>query len=398
VTDPSRSLVRCVGDVETFLAEAWTRRPHLDRADGDDYGDLLSLDAVDHILTTMALRDPAFRLVERGSVIARSRYTRSGTVGGRRINDLIDVGRVMDLFADGATIVLQGLHRYWPPVTDLCRDLEEVLTHPVQANAYVTPPVASGLRVHHDTHDVFALQTHGEKHWVCYEPVLERPLSGQGWSSDEHEVGEPVLDTMLRPGDSLYLPRGTPHAARTTNAPSIHLTIGIRQITWHDVLDMAVERAIEEVSFRESLPAGFAHDPTGLEQTVATRLKEMSDWIASVDPAELAAAAADRFRRSRQPHLRGQLEEVLGLDTISHDTTVRARPHRTAHLSRDDDRVVIELGDREVRLPAPFEPVLRRLLAGDPVRVGDLHELDEDSRPVLVRRLVREGLLTVVRD
>ena len=108
----------------------------------------------------MALRAPAFRLVSKGATLPQSSYTRTARIGSRTISDLIDVGRVYDHFAGGATIVLQGLHPYWTPVAQLCRALEDRLTHPIQANAYVTPPVGQGLRVHAYAHDVFALQTH----------------------------------------------------------------------------------------------------------------------------------------------------------------------------------------------------------------------------------------------
>jgi bifunctional lysine-specific demethylase and histidyl-hydroxylase NO66 len=71
--------------------------------------------------------------VLHATTLPLSAYTRKARVGSRDIDDLIDVGRVHSLFAEGATIVLQGLHRYWSPVTDLCRGLELCLSHPAQA-------------------------------------------------------------------------------------------------------------------------------------------------------------------------------------------------------------------------------------------------------------------------
>jgi bifunctional lysine-specific demethylase and histidyl-hydroxylase NO66 len=71
----------------------------------------------------------------------------------------------------------------------------------VQANAYLTPPVAQGLNLHGDPHDVFAVQTHGVKRWVVEPP------------------DEPRWELELRPGDVLYLPAGTRHAAQTIDRP-----------------------------------------------------------------------------------------------------------------------------------------------------------------------------------
>ncbi|MGO7984355.1 JmjC domain-containing protein, partial [Rhizobium johnstonii] len=75
-------------------------------------------------------------------------------------------------FAAGATIVLQGLHRLWPPLIDFTRLLIDDLGHPAQVNAYVTPASSQGFDPHYDTHDVFVLQVSGEKHWRVDEPVL----------------------------------------------------------------------------------------------------------------------------------------------------------------------------------------------------------------------------------
>ena len=91
---------------------------------------------------------------------------------------MADVARVAEAFEDGATLVVQALHHWWPPLGAFCRSLESSLGHPTQANAYYTPRSAQGLPVHHDTHDVFCLQISGEKRWLVYEPVLEAAAQG----------------------------------------------------------------------------------------------------------------------------------------------------------------------------------------------------------------------------
>jgi hypothetical protein len=61
--------------------------------------------------------------------------------------------------------------------------------------------------------------------------------------------------------------------------------------------------------------------------------------------------------------------------------------------------VALVLADRTLRLPAEVEPVLRALVGSTTVRGADLGDdvLDLAGRRVLLRRLVREGLLEVVR-
>ncbi len=340
-------------------------------------------------MSSMALRTPAFRLVKGGVTLDPSVSTRRARIGSRTVTDLIDVGRVWDNFADGATIVLQGLHRYWPPVAELCRELEEDLSHPVQANAYITPPVAQGLRVHADRHDVFALQTHGVKQWVVYD---DDPRSGPDGSEQT-----PSLDARLRTGDCLYIPQRVRHAARTVDLASIHLTLGVRSVTWADVLVPVWKRAVEDPWLREPLPAGFARDPEALAQETGRRLKQVSERLATADAGEVVARAAREVPAARTPDLGGQLHQLLVAGDIDDRTIVRRRPHAACAISRHGDMVHAELGDRTLRMPASAEPALRTALDRREFAVADLGDhLDEPGRVALVRRLVREGLLMAV--
>lgn len=384
------TLARCVGDPDWFLAERWGRRPHHHRS--ADLAGLLSLADVDHLVATSGLRAPAFRLVKHGQALPPSAYTRTATVGSQPISDLADVGRVHEHFADGATIVLQGLQRWWPPLADFCRGLEGELTHPVQANAYVTPPVAQGLELHRDRHDVFAIQTHGRKHWVAHEAEDETE------SETEPESHRPTLDVELVPGDCLYVPKGVRHAARTVEEASVHVTIGVRHVTWADVSRDALDRAAEEVGLHPDLPAGFAHPGSDLPVRVADHLRALADRIAGLDADELADRARRRFWAGRQPSLDGQLRQLLDLDRVVDHTVLRRRPGAVCHLAVGADVATLTLGDRQLRMPAALAPAIRHAIGREQFTVGDLGgehtgDLDENGRLTLARRLVREGLL-----
>jgi bifunctional lysine-specific demethylase and histidyl-hydroxylase NO66 len=384
------ALERCVGDVDRFLSSDWGRRPrYVPAVDARAFDDLLPLGDVDHIVATMALRAPAFRLVRDGSPVPAAEYLRRARVGSRPIDDLIDVGRVGAAFREGATIVLQGVQRYWPPVTAFCRELEQSLTHAVQANAYVTPPGSSGFEVHADTHDVFALQTHGRKRWVVY-PHDE-------WPPEQSEPSEP-WDLRLEPGDCLYLPKGVRHAAETVAAPSVHLTIGVRHTTWREVLRRAVEEALADAVLDEALPPGFANDPASLAVRAKAHVRELAEAIASHDAADLVDEAATAFWAARVPTLHGHLQDLLDLDDVGDETPVRRRPGAVCAVRSGDGQVRIVLGDRTLTLPGWVEPAVRQVAASDHLRPSDLGEqLDVSSRIVLVRRLIREGLLEMER-
>ena len=59
------------------------------------------------------------------------------------------------------------------------------------------------------------------------------------------------------------------------------------------------------------------------------------------------------------------------------------------------DRLEVLLGDRTLDVPARIRPALEEVRARPELRPRDL-PLDERSRLVLARRLVREGLLRIV--
>jgi hypothetical protein len=144
----------------------------------------------------------------------------------------------------------------------------------------------------------------------------------------------------------------------------------------------------------EPLPAGYAADPAALTAGMAEQLAEVRRRLEKLDPGEVALAAADRFWSSRPPILSGQLRQLLALDKVGDGTMVRRRPGATCHLRQRGDRLEVVLGDRTLRMPARLETAMRAVLASDRLAVGDLAgHLDPPSRLVLVRRLIREGLL-----
>jgi bifunctional lysine-specific demethylase and histidyl-hydroxylase NO66 len=378
------ALARCVGDTGRFVSEHWARAPlYRPGADTGGFADLFSLGDVDHILSSTTPRYPAFRMVKDGRQLDRRSYTRAGRVGGQPVDDLADPRRIYEQFDGGATIVLQSLHRFWPPLRRFGRDLELALTHPVQVNAYITPPASQGLGVHRDEHDVFVLQVYGRKRWDVHHP--------DGKPEDRLLVAE------LAPGDCLYIPQRVSHAARTAASASVHLTMGVVPTTWAEALRRTVTAVVEDALSGEPLPAGFAADPGALTAGVAEQLAEVRQRLDKLDPEAIAQAAADRFWSSQPPLLSGQLQQLLALEGIGEDTVVRRRPGAVCRLRQRGDRLEVLLGDRVLHMPARLTPVMGVILDSDRLAVGDLAgHLDPSSRLVLVRRLVREGLLESV--
>jgi lysine-specific demethylase/histidyl-hydroxylase NO66 len=285
----------------------------------------------------------------------------------------------------GATIVLQGLHLTRPAVGEFCRSLEATLGHPAQANAYYTPREAQGLPVHHDTHDVFVLQVAGEKRWRVYEPALELPLKNQRYSEDLGGPGEAVEDRVLRPGDTLYLPRGWLHEAVTSQTDSLHLTIGVNVITWLDAFKAAIEELGDDVRFRRSWSSGDGVDD--LVEALRGRLAH--------DAVE--RRARERLVRTRRPLRAGQMRQLRALEELELDTELERRPTVMADLVKRDGSVALVFEGRALTFPEHVHDELEAVFGTEePFTAAELPgSLDDAGRLVLVRRLIREGFLTI---
>ncbi len=372
------ALTLLTGDAQTFLAKVWASRVHLHRADPDELIGLLSLHDADALLTASAIRTPSIRLAKDGEVLPESAYTRGATLAGKPLTGLVDSRKALALFEDGATVVFQGVHRYWPPLTTLIAELELELGHPCQVNAYLTPPGAQGFAVHSDSHDVFVFQTAGSKRWEVH-------------GDDGPE------EVLLEPGLSMYLPTGTPHAARAQETVSLHVTVGVNQLTWRGLVERSLADVIADVP-ADHLPAGYLDDPSLLTGPLAERLEQLADDVRRIDADSAVESEIRRFLTSRPPRLAGGVVDVLALRAgIDDSTRLRRRPGHPCVLLDDGERLVALLGDRSLTVPAWIRPALEQIRAGSPFAVGDLApHLDRESRAVLCRRLVREGLLEAV--
>ncbi len=368
------------GDAASFTRHTWATRMHLHRGDPDVLGALLTLSDVDDLVTTTGIRTPAIRLARDGDVLPASCFTTRASLAGRPLTGLVHVRRVLEQFDAGATIVLQGLHRSWPPLTHLVARLERELGHPGQANAYLTPPGSRGFDVHADSHDVFVVQTHGTKLWEVHD------------DDRVHEI-------RMEPGTCLYLPLGTRHAARTTETASLHVTIGIRPVTWRQVLTRTVTSLLDDMDDDgdSRLPAGWTDRQDDMAVAAGDRLQQVARALTATDPAAMARDEADRFLVSRPTSLAGGLADLLDVDEIDDTTLVRRRPGHVLQIRDGEDQVRLLLGDRELTVPGWIRPAVDHLVTLTEFRPADLAgSLDRESRCVLVRRLVREGLLQVV--
>jgi ribosomal protein L16 Arg81 hydroxylase len=387
--DPEFGLLIAPLEVGTFFEDHWERAPlHLARGDPLYYDEVLSLRGVDEILSGASPRSTYIRTVSNGTGVA---YAAAD-------HDAAGPDRLYAQFRDGATVVMEFLHERWKPLADLCAALSRQFSARVQANGYLTPPNAQGFATHYDTHDVLVVQLAGQKRWQMFGSPTRLPLIGQPYREDRDAPREEPRDILMSAGDLLYVPRGFVHKAVSMDATSLHLTLGVLSTTYAGVLLPALESLIErDARFRESLPVGLAHD-----ETAALEASEKVETLLGVLVDELSCKSLveDATRRARlgvMSRLDGHLVDLEAEPSLGLGTWVRRRLDVQSWVERDEDKVVVEFHGKQLRLPGYLEHDVRWMMhTEEPFTAEALPgRLSGDDRLVLVRRLVREGLLTV---
>ncbi|XP_063237656.1 ribosomal oxygenase 1 isoform X2 [Bacillus rossius redtenbacheri] len=243
---------------QDFFRDTWEQRPLvIRRGQPDFYRMLVSTSAIHKVL-------------ERDSVQFSKNVDVTTYRAGRRETHNPE-GRafpsvVWGHYGAGCSVRLLNPQSFHPKLHLLNATLQEYLGCFVGANAYLTPPQSQGFAPHYDDIEAFILQLEGQKQWRLYAPRTQQEVLPR-FSSDnlaEEEIGRPIMEVVLSPGDLLYFPRGTIHQAHTVAAGhSLHVTLSCYQRnTWGDLLEKALPAALkyaleEDVELRRGLPRDY---------------------------------------------------------------------------------------------------------------------------------------------
>lgn len=113
-----------------------------------------------------------------------------------------------------------------------------------------------------------------------------------------------------------------------------------------------------------------------------------------VDADEIRRGFAERFIDRRPPFLRHQMRALTQIGDIGLDSIVGCRPFLAYLLDEDQESLIVRFHRNEIAVPLHAGPAVRHALTTERFRVRDLPgDLDDAGKLVLVRRLIREGLL-----
>lgn len=365
-----------------FIARVYEREPLIAlHGEPKRFDGLLSIDAVDRIVTNTDLREGQLDLADASRQMTRAEFVDSAGYVNR--------GAVAELHRAGATIILQQAHQMEPALARFCRGLEHVFSAHVQTNLYLTPPNAQGFRTHYDNHDVFVVQVEGEKAWRLYDKPVDIPYRGERFQSAKHKPGPLREEFVLKAGDCAYVPRGLMHdAIASGGAASLHITIGLITRTWADLMLEAVsEVALRTPEFRRSLPPGYAQP--GFDRTEARaylrRIAARAAEEVTLDPA--LDLMIDSFIRSRAADNRFAVRDATA--PVVEAASFKASAHAPYRIAEDGARIVVIAPGGELNFAADDRVAIERALSGATFRPANL-----GARGVsIATRLLAYGLI-----
>ncbi|XP_022096693.1 ribosomal oxygenase 1-like [Acanthaster planci] len=288
---------------DDFFNGLWEKKPLLLKRHMPDYNaDLFSCEELHNIL-----RENDLQFTTNIDVTTYSE-------GKRQTHN--PVGRahapvVWDFYKNGCSVRLLNPQTYSDAIWKLNSLLQEYFGSFVGANIYLTPAGSQGFAPHYDDIEAFVLQLEGKKYWRLYSPKNSQEVLPRFSSANftQEEIGEPIFDTVLEPGDLLYFPRGTIHQASTPeDSHSLHITLSTCQCnTWGDLLEKLLPQTLQtamsaEAELRQSLPRGYMQY-TGIANSESTDprritfLSKVSEMMIKLAQYAVIDDAADQMAR-----------------------------------------------------------------------------------------------------
>ncbi|MFN8845441.1 MAG: JmjC domain-containing protein [Bdellovibrionales bacterium] len=239
--------------LKTFLSKYLGKKfLHLRTNNLSWFSNLFTFEKMVEFLTDSSMHPKNFQLYDKFSKkLERTILTRTQ---GKK-NQVNKVQLLKILKKDKGSIAVNHLNNSNLQIHDLANQFTDWTHSRCGVNAYWTPANGKTFGWHWDTHDFFILQIEGEKKWELFEPVIKFPLDDlnfnfANWPEEKLNRTKKKAELILKAGDVLYVPAGTPHdVTALANKDSMHLTVSLSSGTWLD----AFEKFLDHFSNKMSL-------------------------------------------------------------------------------------------------------------------------------------------------
>ena len=366
-------------DPSVFFERYWSKEYIcLPRRQGR-HADWLTLQDIDRVFQSGQVPAASCNVVSGGVEVPLKAWSRERT-SDRGHYQAVDVERLFQCYLNGATLILNQTQRSIPRLSRACRLLTRELGFRVWINTYITPPNSSGFNRHRDNHEVLILQILGSKQWTVYP-----------------NGGEPV-SLRLEPDDLLYLPRSTAHSARSGNAASVHITLGMSPAYAFDLVEELAGFSKEHPAFEHMVPNAYLgaqamqRFETEFAENLAALLQETG--VRGLMERRLKVLRKNQEEEEGWP---GRFADLVHCEDISPNTIVRLRPGILFAVREHDEVFEVQFAGRSVSMPTFLKIALDRISSEAPFAVRDVPGLiSGEGKVELVKSFVRAGLLEIL--
>jgi hypothetical protein len=286
------------------------------------------------------------------------------------------------------TVVATDVGSLAPALQAFARSLEFILHQPVSASVFWSKAGARAI-VHYDKRDNIVVQLSGEKRWFISTdaPGLQNNWKHIGESLPQIERHK-VVD--VRPGDLIYIPRGTPHTVESTTE-SLHLAILFSPLTLRDLMIAAIDYQSDlDRSWRE----------TALVDVETADFTKLSSAVAAGMAAVLGNFGNPEFLERAMQHRSARtigdlpaLPRTEAPSALTVETRVAHAPLAISHLREANGFLDLSHPGNRMGIHAGAEPALRFIMSRASFLVKEIPGLSDDVRIALVRGLMSSGFL-----
>ncbi|GGX08432.1 cupin domain-containing protein [Streptomyces noursei] len=380
---------------DEFLAQVLHRQFLHVRGAIETPASLISWEDLNNIIASQRLEPPRLRLSMDGEMLPQYRYASPVATRRHTVYHRLMPTELHARLREGASLVIDAIDEIQPSIGAAAAELEGWLRTGVQTNLYASWTAREGFGTHWDDHDVVVVQIDGAKRWRLFGQTRVAPMY-KDTEEPEEPPKEPVAELVLRPGDILYLPRGTWHAVSASEGEhSLHLTFGIQTMSGAQLVSWLADDLRGEELLRLDLPVHTS------DEDRRDYLGKVRDMISAAldDPSVISRYVASRDDSDLQ-RLRPSLPYINGVPADG-DLMVKLTTGR-ATLTDVDDGVIFHASDNEWELAKEAGPLLSYLIRSFPYPVtlyelGSASGLPVETVAAFMSELVDGQALTVER-
>lgn len=377
-----------------FFNTYWEKEPLIIHREQEAYfNELFSIETVDQVLDLHRPTGSSIRVVKNQEPLLSTKYENHD--GSLNLNQLYAS------YADGYTIVINELQRYWQPLQVLCQNMSSFLSHHTVGNMYLTPKNQKALLPHYDTHDVFVIQVAGKKHWKIYDSPSPTPLLHSFQPVFQREQLQNMKDVTLYAGDMMYMPRGVPHEAFTTDDSSLHITIGVHPAQWLDLITNAMKQlAFSKIELRRALPQGYLNPESWTPEFIEEMQSHFKGMLESIaQEANVHGGVqmlAEEFRSQHSLRGDGHFAQIDQAEGLSLDVHLEKRQKMRCAVQDLGPFSRVVFPGNMIKGPSHISTALKFIAAAKgSFQLNELPGINDVNKIKLAARLIRGGLLKI---